>query len=224
MSQVPSRPSSPKPTSGRNFVEASLGDGTTPDVTTFVEPQIFIKIQGAIFGLPRSRVLKSGLFRAMIESPHLGDSNEGSADYPIIVDDRAGITEADMQSFCAVLDLRAFEPAPTFSTPEWAAAYRLLRMWEFEQLGDYIFKHLDESITDAFTRIHIADVLGLDQWIAPALAQLCHREASLTAAEGERLGFKRFAEVCRLREHVRQQFPVSNYERWLNKERILKKY
>lgn len=96
-------------------------------------------------------------------------------------------------------------------------------MWEFEQLRDYIFKHLDESITDPFTRLDAAEVLGLDQWIAPALAQLCHRQASLTAAEGKRLGFKRFAEVCRLREHNRPRFAVSEYEKWLNKGRILRK-
>lgn len=42
----------------------------------------------------------------MIESPHLGDSNEGSAEYPITFEDGAGITEADKQNFCAVLDLR----------------------------------------------------------------------------------------------------------------------
>lgn len=41
-----------------------------------------------------------------MESPHLGDSKEGTAEHPIIFDDRAGITKADMQSFCAVLDVR----------------------------------------------------------------------------------------------------------------------
>lgn len=97
-------------------------------------------------------------------------------------------------------------------------------MWEFERLGDYIFKHLEKLITNPFTRIDIADVLRLDQWIALALAQLCHRQAALTAAQGERLGFQRFAEVCRLREHIRRRFAVSEYEKWLNKGRISRKY
>lgn len=44
MSQVPSRPLSPKPPTVLNFVEVSLGDDTTPDVTTFVEPHIFFKV------------------------------------------------------------------------------------------------------------------------------------------------------------------------------------
>lgn len=118
---------------------------------------------------------------------------------------------------------RAFEPVPTLSIADWASAYRLSSMWEFEQLSDYLFKYLDKSITDPFTRIAVADIIGLDQWIAPALAQLCYRKTALTAAEGERLGFNRFAEVCRLREHVRHRFAVSDYEKLLNKERILRK-
>lgn len=45
MSQVPSRPSSPKPQSILNLEEANSGDYITPDVTHFVEPVIFFKVQ-----------------------------------------------------------------------------------------------------------------------------------------------------------------------------------
>ncbi|KAG8923894.1 hypothetical protein FRC00_005725 [Tulasnella sp. 408] len=205
--------------------EANVEDDTTSNLLNFVEPTIVFKVQNALFGLPRSQVLKSGFLRDMVESPHLGESNEGTTEHPIVIDhERTGITKKDMKSFCAILDVRAFQSELNFSIAEWASAYRLARMWEFEQLRDHTFKHLDESITDPFTRIDIADVLGLDRWIAPALAQLCRRETALTAAEGERLGFKRLTEVCRLREHPRQQFPLSDYEKWLNKGLISRKY
>ncbi|KAG8912070.1 hypothetical protein FRC00_005330 [Tulasnella sp. 408] len=204
--------------------KAKVEDDTTSDLLNFVEPTIVFKIQNALFGLPRSQVLKSGFFREMVESPHLGESKEGTTEHPIVIDhERTGITKKDMRSFCAILDVRAFQSELEFSIVEWASAYRLARMWEFEQLRDHILKHLDESITDPFTRIDIADVLGLDQWIAPALAQLCRREAALTAAEGERLGFKRLTEVCRLREYYRRQYALSDYEKWLNKELISRK-
>ncbi|KAG9048411.1 hypothetical protein FS837_012925 [Tulasnella sp. UAMH 9824] len=212
MSQVPSRPSSPKPQSILNLEEPNSGVDMTPGVTHFVEPIIFFKVQGVIFGLPRSRVLKSGFFRGMMESPHLGDSKEGTAEHPIVFDDRTGIAKADMQSFCAVLDVRAFEPGPTLSVAEWASAYRLSKMWEFEQVHNYICKYLDELVKDPFERIELADCLGLKEWVAPALVQLCMRDAPLTASEGARLGIDRFANVCRTRETGRTLYDLNFYE------------
>lgn len=95
-------------------------------------------------------------------------------------------------------------------------------MWDFEQLRDYIFKHLDETITDPLERIQVADALEFEQWVIPAMAQLCKREAPLSAMEGASLGFHRFAEVCRLREHPRKRYEVSKYEEWLKKPGVKK--
>ncbi|KAG8925895.1 hypothetical protein FRC01_009573, partial [Tulasnella sp. 417] len=163
MSQIPSRISSPKP---QDFLkgggETNIGDATTSDLLNFIEPTVVFRVQNALFGLPRTQVLRSGFFRLMMESPHLGDSKEGTTDRPIIFDERTGITKRDMKIFCAVLDIRAFHAAPTFSVTEWASAYRLAKMWDFEQLRDYIFKHLNASITDPFERIEFADALGFD--------------------------------------------------------------
>ncbi|KAG9016334.1 hypothetical protein FRB90_003265 [Tulasnella sp. 427] len=153
----------------------------------------------------------------MMESPHLGDSKEGTAERPITFDERTGITKRDMKTFCAVLDVRAFDSVPSLCAAEWAAAYRLAKMWEFEQVREFIFKHLEASITDPFERIEFADALGVGRWVVPALAQLCFRDASLTAAEGARLGFERFALVCRMRETPRTRQNVNQYEASLNK-------
>ncbi|KIO30409.1 hypothetical protein M407DRAFT_20476 [Tulasnella calospora MUT 4182] len=212
MSQITSRISSPKPRDFLKGDEANIEDETMSDLLNFIEPTIVFRVQNALFGLPRSQVLKSGFFRGMMESPHLGDSKEGTTEHPIIFDERTGITKSDMKIFCASLDIRAFQVAPTFSITEWASAYRLAKMWEFEQLRDYIFKHLNASIADPFERIEFADALGFEQWVIPALAQLCNREAALTAAEGARLGFDRFAIVCRQREDRRTRHQVLEYE------------
>ncbi|KAG8933220.1 hypothetical protein FRC01_010371 [Tulasnella sp. 417] len=224
-----SRPASPESPSGPAFAVvrpgpgrvASAADSTTSDPLNFIETTIIFKVQDAQFSLPRKQVLKSGFFRGMLESPHLGDSKEGTAEHPIVFDAMTGITKSDMKSFCAILDIRAFESETRFSIAQWTSAYRLAKMWDFEQLRDYIFKHLDESTSsDPLKRIEIADLLGFDQWIAPALAQLCHRKEYITPMDGVRLGFNRFAEVCRLREHPRQRFAASEYEKWLDKETI----
>lgn len=88
-------------------------------------------------------------------------------------------------------------------------------MWEFEQLRDYIFKFLDKSVEDPFERIEFADMLGVEMWIIPALAQICHRDKALTVEEGKRLGFARLVKVCKQRERDRPQYEISDYETWL---------
>ncbi|KAG8923895.1 hypothetical protein FRC00_005726 [Tulasnella sp. 408] len=191
------------------------GGGSDP--VNFIEPLVVFKVQNALFGLPRSQVLRSGFFRGMMESPHLGDSKEGTMENPIVFDEMTKITKRDMKSFCTALDMRTFLPPPKLSVAEWQSAYRLAKMWDFEHLRDYIFKHLDTTITDPFERIQVADALGFEQWVIPAMAQLCNREAPLTAVDGARLGLYRFAEVCRLREHPRERYEVSKYEEWLKK-------
>lgn len=85
-------------------------------------------------------------------------------------------------------------------------------MWEFEQVHNYIYKYLDELVKDPFERIEMADCLGLKDWIAPALAQLCLRDAPLTASEGAKLGIDRFANLCRTRESGRYRYDQTWYE------------
>ncbi|KAG8944474.1 hypothetical protein FRC04_001786 [Tulasnella sp. 424] len=218
MSLANSRPETPGPRSVLKVGgEANVGEDATYDTVSFIEPTIVFQVQNALFGVPRSQVLKSGFFRGMMESPHLGDSKEGSAEHPIVLDERTKITRGDMKNFCAVLDIRACESAPTLSVADWASAYRLAKMWEFEHVREYIYKHLDVSITDPFERIEYADALGFSQWVAPALCNLCTRDAAFTAAEGGRLGLVRFAELCRLREMNRPKYNTTQYDGWLNK-------
>lgn len=53
---------------------------------------------------------------------------------------------------------------------------------------------------DPFDRIQIADDYGLTDWLYPAYAKLCARDASLTFEEGRRIGFERFAVLVKIRE------------------------
>lgn len=110
---------------------------------------------------------------------------------------------------------------PSLSLTEWASAYRLAKMWEFDQLRDYIYKHLDKSVKDPLPRIEYADALDFENWIVPALAQLCNRTEVLTAEEGARLGLARFAEVCKHRERGRSRSNPSDYENWIDKSVVL---
>ncbi|KIO18924.1 hypothetical protein M407DRAFT_246351 [Tulasnella calospora MUT 4182] len=88
-------------------------------------------------------------------------------------------------------------------------------MWEFEQLRDYIFRFLDKSVKDPFERLEFADMLGVEAWIIPALAEICQRSNSLTVEEGARLGYARLVKVCQQRERGRSGYEVSDYVTWL---------
>ncbi|KAG8918127.1 hypothetical protein FRC01_002037 [Tulasnella sp. 417] len=175
-----------------------------------------MQIQITLFGLPRSEVMKSGFFRGMLESPYLGDSKEGSIENPIVFEEITRITPGDMKS------LLKEDRTPSFSPTEWASAYRLAEMWDFAQLRDYIFKHLDKSVKDPVPRIEYADLLGFEDWIVPALARLCERSEPLTIEEGMRLGIARFAEVCKHRERGRDLSNPSEYEKWIDKSVVLR--
>ncbi|KAG8944475.1 hypothetical protein FRC04_001787 [Tulasnella sp. 424] len=220
MSLANSRPASPGSRSALKCEgEVNVGEEASSDTINYIEPTVVFQVQGAIFGLPRSQVLKSGFFRGMMESPHLGDSKEGTAENPIVVDERTKITRRDMKNFWAVVEARVCDPALALSAGDWASAYRLAKIWEFEHVREHIYKHLDETIKDPVERIEYADILGFSQWVAPALIELCMRTAALTAAEGARLGFVRFAEVCRVREMgmSRNGYDATQYDGWLNK-------
>ncbi|KAG8999049.1 hypothetical protein FRB90_012168 [Tulasnella sp. 427] len=191
-------------------------------VINLIEPTIVFKVQKTLFGLPRSEVMKSGFFRGMLESPYLGDSKEGPLENPIVLNGMTGIRPSDMKSLLAVINIRAYQKrVPILSQSQWSSAYRLAKMWEFDQLRDYIYKHIDKTVKDPLDRVEYADMLGLEDWIVPALAQLCRRDEPLTPQEGARLGIVRFSEVCKQRERNRSRYEVSDYAEKINKSLVL---
>ncbi|KAG8987801.1 hypothetical protein FRB90_003137 [Tulasnella sp. 427] len=179
-----------------------------------IEPVIVYKIQDTILGLQRSQVMRSRFFRGMLESPHLGDPKEGTPQKPITFDERMGIQPEDMKQFVPFW-IRAFQDPTKLTAAQWASAYRLAKMWEFEEIRDYIYKFRDKSVKDPFERLEFADMLGVEAWIIPALAEICSRPQSLTLQEGTRLGYARLIQVCQQRDQGRQQYQISDYQTWL---------
>lgn len=93
-----------------------------------------------------------------------------------------------------------FDPLPELTLQEWSEAFHIATLWGFEQLRAYIIKTTDSIAQDPMDRIQLADQCGLTEWLHPAYAKLCARDTSLTAEEGRRLGFERFAALSRIRE------------------------
>lgn len=93
-----------------------------------------------------------------------------------------------------------FDPLPELTVQEWSEAFHIATLWGFEQLRAYIIKTTDSIAQDPIDRIQLADKCGLTEWLHPAYAKLCARDSSLTAEDGRKLGFERFAVLSRIRE------------------------
>ncbi|KAG8944114.1 hypothetical protein FRC04_002152 [Tulasnella sp. 424] len=78
---------------------------------------------------------------------------------------------------------RRFDPQPNLSLKQWSEALHLATSWGFEHLRTYIIQILDSLAQDPLDRIQIADECGLTEWLHPAYAKLCARDAPLTAEE-----------------------------------------
>ncbi|KAG9012547.1 hypothetical protein FRB90_006650 [Tulasnella sp. 427] len=191
-----------------------------------LDPEVVFEIEGVMFGIPRSQLLKSELFRDMLESPHIGGSNEGTVENPIILDSITKVTLAQVISFhkvlscryvdgsdCAPMSAVAFQinidnfatrrrhdTAPELSLEQWSDALRLATSWGFDSVRRFIIQNIDTLAQDPLARIRMADECGIKEWLHPAYARLCARKAPLTVEEGRILGLERYTALWRIRE------------------------
>ncbi|KAG9015661.1 hypothetical protein FRB90_004581 [Tulasnella sp. 427] len=189
-----------------------------------LDPEVVFEVEGVMFGIPRSQLFKSELFRDMLDSPHIGGSNEGTAENPIVLDSITKVTLAQVMSFHRVLSCRyvadsdrtsmstaAFrtdnfvtcrrhDTTPELSFEQWSDALRLATSWGFDSLRLFIIQSIDTLAQDPLARIRMADECGIKEWLHPAYAKLCARKAPLTVEEGLILGFERYTALWRIRE------------------------
>ncbi|KAG8896532.1 hypothetical protein FRB99_008853 [Tulasnella sp. 403] len=164
-----------------------------------LNPTVVFEVDGMLYGIPQNILNQSDVFRDMMADPLAGNQNEGTASLPIHLE---GVTSAEMESFVTILDTRVFDNPPDLTFQQWSAALHLSTMWHFDKTRNYIIQHLDAHIEslDPLDCIELADRCRVEKWLAPAFAKLCAREEPLSAREGELLGFRRFAAICRIRE------------------------
>ncbi|KIO22959.1 hypothetical protein M407DRAFT_244963 [Tulasnella calospora MUT 4182] len=136
----------------------------------------------------------------MLESPHIGESNEGTVENPIVLDTISKVTLAQVMNFHKALSCRRYENVPTLSLQQWSDALHLASSWGFASLRIFIIQNIDALAQDPLSRIQMADECGIKEWLHPAYAKLCARKAPLTAEEGRILGFERYTALWRIRE------------------------
>ncbi|KAG9015659.1 hypothetical protein FRB90_004579 [Tulasnella sp. 427] len=172
-----------------------------------LDPQLVIKVEDVVFGLPQSQIMNSEFFRDMLSSAHIGSPNEGTIGNPIALD---SVTLAQVTSFCRLLECRCFEPKPDLSGREWSEALYLATAWGFKNIRSYAIQTLDSITVDPLESITIAERCEVPKWLRPAYLKLCLREGPVTAEEGERLGIKHYAALVRVREiELREQLKTA---------------
>ncbi|KIO22961.1 hypothetical protein M407DRAFT_27529 [Tulasnella calospora MUT 4182] len=176
-----------------------------------VDVEVVFQVADVLFSLPRSQLMTSEFFREMLSSDHIGSQEEGTKDNPIVLE---AITVSQVTSFCRVACGRRFDPPPDLTLKEWSGALQIATLWRFEQLRAYIIMSMDSIASDPFDRIQVADDCGLTDWLYPAYARLCARDASLTIEEGRRIGFERFAALGKIREDDFKSTIRSGTRKW----------
>lgn len=108
----------------------------------------------------------------------------------------------------------------TLTLSQWAAVLHLSTEWSFDRIRQRAIDLFDAPAfadqQDALDRLDLAFQCHVPQWVLPAYDALCRRVEPLSAEEGPRLGWTRFAALCRLREWLarggEEGAPLGEYE------------
>ncbi|KAG8895973.1 hypothetical protein FRB99_000234, partial [Tulasnella sp. 403] len=142
----------------------------------------------------------SPFFQDMLDGGHIGVNDEGTSDSrPITL---ANITASEMESFLDITTARVIIGSPSLSLSGWSAALHLATMWDFERIRAYAISQIDDNYDhqDPLDRIDLAEKCRVAKWLHPAYVKLCERAEPMTGVDGRRLGYDRFAAICKIRE------------------------
>lgn len=99
----------------------------------------------------------------------------------------------------------------------WAAVLYASTKLSFDRIREHAISRFDTTFThqDSLSRLELAFRCHVPKWVTPAYDELCRRPTSLTAEEGERFGWVRFAAICRFREMFASGHPPRGWYRYL---------
>ncbi|KAG8991846.1 hypothetical protein FRB94_012214 [Tulasnella sp. JGI-2019a] len=149
-------------------------------------------------------------------SEALGDADIGMTDSnPIVLN---GVNVDEMNSFLAVLHASPFQSNfDDVDLNQWAAILKLATLWSFSTTRAYAIAVFDARVADEdpFDKLERAIACGVSKWIRLAYDAMCRRPEPLSADEGRRLGWDRFAAICFIREQLARgtlNAPTGSYE------------
>ncbi|CAE6450665.1 unnamed protein product [Rhizoctonia solani] len=176
---------------------------------------IVIQVENTLFRVHKHQLLKSETFSDMfkVASVKNNEPEEGSSpDHPIIMD---GVAASDFEALLTVLyasyhSTRPDQPAPEFGNHSIIAAFRLVHMWDFSDLRDYLLPLVERALDDV-ERIVFAREHGIQSWVVPALVKLCQRFEPLTTEEARKLGLDTVLIISHMREMFRSIRPSGHH-------------
>ncbi|KAG8869081.1 hypothetical protein FRB97_001627, partial [Tulasnella sp. 331] len=166
---------------------------------------LVLSVQGSLFRVSRRLLVQdSHYFEDLLKSNQaLGDGPIGMTDArPIILE---GVQVEEMNDFLAFLYQPPFQPdAGHLEIYQWATILKLATLWSFSATRAYAISVFDTTLMeeDSFDRLERAFACDVPKWVRPAYDAICRRWESLSADEGRRLGWERYAAICRIREYM----------------------
>ncbi|KAG8883139.1 hypothetical protein FRB98_003284 [Tulasnella sp. 332] len=156
---------------------------------------ICIMVDGRIYRVSKSLLTRSARLSEIIQSHPDGEV------VPLI-----GVGTLELESFLEVLHARQTEPLLHLTVEDWARALYLATEWGFAAVRTYAIERIEHQHRhqDALDRLELAERCSVLHWLHPTYNTLCTRGEPITADEGKRLGFERFAAICRIRELYHQ--------------------
>ncbi|CAE6445259.1 unnamed protein product [Rhizoctonia solani] len=205
----------------------SNDNDTSPPVTNskffFEDSMVVIQIENKRFKVHRSKLLESEIFADMFAVAEVSGSGQkpiegSSADHPIILQ---GVNAFDFECLLTLLYARhCVQEHPKLDIPVILPAFRLVHMWNFRELREYLIPHLERGLDD-IDKLVYAREFDIKEWVAPAYIRLCCRTEPLNSEEAEKIGLKGVLLIFRLRE---KKDPVNCQwcSSWRNSQATLK--
>ncbi|KAI0315207.1 hypothetical protein OF83DRAFT_1246866 [Amylostereum chailletii] len=114
-----------------------------------------------------------------------------------------GVTSWDFEAFLSVLYPTKFSKSDLTTQEEWMGVLDLAARWSFESIRDLAIERLDSLLVDPLKRLTLARMFGVEDWIKPALTDLCARQTPLDAEDIEKMEARDVALVSAVRELLR---------------------
>lgn len=85
---------------------------------------------------------------------------------------------------------------------EWESVLRLSMKWDMEDIRNLALQELANIGMDSVDKIAFGITYGVEDWLFTGYRELVERDATISWEEGDRLGGKTVARLCKLREDV----------------------
>ncbi|KAG8868443.1 hypothetical protein FRB97_002365 [Tulasnella sp. 331] len=164
-----------------------------------------LSVQGTLFRVSRRLLMQDSQYfeDLLVSNQAFGNGQTGMNDaHPIILD---GVQVEEMSDFLTFLYKPPFQTNfDLLEIRQWAAILKLATLWSFSATRAYAISIFDTKLAgeDSFDRLERAFACAVPKWVRPAYDAICRRWESLSADEGRRLGWERYAAICRIREDV----------------------